>query len=68
MTSALRRLFNSRRPRIALGTKVNLISIVGVLERTDGVVEAVNGNEAYVEWANGARSFESTRNLVQITG
>jgi hypothetical protein len=32
------------------------------------VVEAIVGDEAYVEWANGARSVESTRHLVQITG
>jgi hypothetical protein len=48
--------------------KVNLVGSFGVLERTDGVVEAIVGDEAYVEWANGARSVESTRHLVQITG
>lgn len=47
--------------------KVNLIGNFGVLARTDGVVEAIVGDEAYVEWANGARSVESTRHLVQIT-
>ena len=68
MISAFRRLFDTRRPRIALRAKVNLIGTFGVLERTDGMVEAVVGDEAYVEWANGARSVESTRHLVQITG
>lgn len=68
MISAFRRLFDTRRPRIAVRAKVNLIGSFGVLERTDGVVEAVVGDEVYVEWANGARSVESTRHLVQITG
>jgi hypothetical protein len=61
-------LFDTRRPRIAARAKVNLISNFGILERTDGVVEAIVGDEAYVEWANGSRSIENTRQLVQITG
>ncbi len=68
MISALRRLFDTRQPRIAARAKVNLIGSFGVLERSDGVVEAVVGDEAYVEWANGSRSVENTRHLVQITG
>ncbi len=67
MISAFRRLFDTRCPRIAMRAKVNLIGSSGVLERTDGVVEAIVGDEAHVEWANGARSVESTRHLVQIT-
>jgi hypothetical protein len=38
-----------------------------LLERTDGVVESIIGDEAYVEWANGARSVENTRRLVRIS-
>ena len=67
MISAFRRLFDTRRPRLAMRAKVNLVGSFGVLERTDGVVEAIVGDEVYVEWANGARSVESTRHLVQIT-
>ncbi|MEO8165339.1 MAG: hypothetical protein ABI619_08065 [Betaproteobacteria bacterium] len=68
MLSAFRRLFDTRRPRIAMRAKVNLIGSFGVLQRTDGVIEAVVGDEAYVEWANGSRSVENIRHLVQITG
>ncbi len=68
MIAAFRRLFDTHRPRIAMRAKVNLVGPSGLLERTDGVIEAIDGDEAYVEWANGARSFESTRHLVQITG
>lgn len=68
MISAFRRLFDTRRPRFAVRARVNLVGSFGVLERTDGVIEAVVGDEAYVEWANGARSVESARHLVQITG
>jgi len=68
MISAFRRLFDTRRPRMSVRAKVNLIGSFEVLERTDGVVEVLVGDEAYVEWANGARSVESTRHLVQITG
>lgn len=68
MISAFLRLFDTRRPRLALRAKVNLVGSFGVLERTDGVVEAVVGDEAYVEWGNGGHSVESTRHLVQITG
>jgi hypothetical protein len=46
---------------------VNLLGTFGLLERTDGVVESMVGDEAYVEWANGARSIESTRRLVRIS-
>jgi hypothetical protein len=67
MISAFRRLFDTRRPRIAVRAKVNLIGSFGVLERTDGVVESVVGDEAYVEWTNGGRSVEKMRHLVQIT-
>ena len=68
MIPAFRRLFDTRRPRLAMRAKVNLVGSFGVLERTDGVIEAIVGDEAYVGWANGARSVENTRHLVQITG
>jgi len=67
MISAFRRLFNTRRPQISVRSRVNLVGVCGLLERTDGVVESVAGDEAYVEWANGARSVESTRRLVRIS-
>ena len=41
MISAFRRLFDTRRPRLAMRAKVNLVGSFGVLERTDGVVEAI---------------------------
>ena len=67
MISVFRRLFDTRRPQISVHSRVNLLGTFGLLERTDGVVESIVGNEAYVEWANGARSFESTRRLVGIS-
>ncbi len=39
MLSGFRRLFNPRRPRIAMRAKVNLIGSFGVLQRTDGVID-----------------------------
>jgi hypothetical protein len=48
-------------------SRVTLLGTFGLLERTDGVVESMVGDEAYVEWANGARSVENTRRLVQIS-
>lgn len=67
MISALRRLFGTRRPQITVRSRVNLLGNFGLLERTDGVVESMVGDEAYVEWANGARSVESARRLVRIS-
>ncbi len=67
MISAFRRLLNTRRPEISVRSRVNLLGTFGLLERTDGVVESIVGDEAYVEWANGARSVESTRHLVRIS-
>lgn len=67
MISAFRCLFNTRRPQISVRSHVNLLGTFGLLERTDGVVESIVGDEAYVEWANGARSVESTRRLVRIS-
>jgi hypothetical protein len=67
MISVFRRLFNTRRPQISVRSRVNLLGTFGLLERTDGVVESIIGDEAYVEWANGVRSVESTRRLVQIS-
>jgi hypothetical protein len=66
MISAFRRLFDTRRPQISVRSRVNLLDTFGLLERTDGVVESIIGDEAYVEWANGARSVENTRRLVRI--
>jgi hypothetical protein len=66
MISALRRFIATRRPKISARTRVNLVSMVGLIERTDGVVEAVVGEEAWVDWANGAHSVESIRHLIQI--
>ena len=67
MISVFRRLFSTRRPQISVRSHVNLLGTFGLLERTDGVVESMSGDEACVEWANGARSVESTRRLVQIS-
>ena len=67
MISAFRRFFDTRRPRISVRSRVNLLGTFGLLERTDGVVESMVGDEAYVEWANGSRSVESTRRLVRIS-
>jgi hypothetical protein len=68
MIAVLRKFLDTRRLRISVRSRVNLVSISGLIERTDGVVESVVGDEAYVEWANGAHSVESTRHLVQIKG
>ena len=68
MFSALRAIINTRRPGIATRSRVNLIGSFGGPERTDGVVEAVYGDRACVEWPNGARSVESLTSLVQIVG
>ena len=67
MISGFRRLFHTRRPQISVRSRVNLLGTFGLLERTDGVVESMVGDEAYVEWANGARSVENTRRLVRIS-
>jgi hypothetical protein len=67
MISVFRRLFSTRRPQILVRSRVNLLGTFGLLERTDGVVESMMGDEACVEWANGARSIESTRRLVRIS-
>ena len=67
MISAFRRLFNTRRPQVSVRSRVNLLGTFGLLERTVGVVESIVGDEAYVEWANGVRSVESTRRLVLIS-
>ena len=67
MISVFRRLFSTRRPQISVRSRVNLLGTFGLLERTDGVVESMMGDEACVEWANGARSVESTRRLVRIS-
>ena len=66
MFSALRALVNTRRPGIAARSRVNLIGSFGGPERTDGVVESIDGDRARVEWPNGARSVESVKRLVQI--
>ena len=68
MFSALRAVINTRRPEIVTRAKVNLIGSFGGPERTDGVVEAVYGDRACVEWPNGAKSVESLRSLVRIVG
>ncbi|HWH47834.1 MAG TPA: hypothetical protein VN664_08540 [Burkholderiales bacterium] len=68
MISVFRRLFSTRRPQISVRSRVNLVGTFGLLERTDGVVESMMGDEASVEWANGARSVENTRRLVRISG
>lgn len=67
MISAFRHLFSTRRPQITVRSRVNLLGTFGLLERTDGVVESMVGDEVYVEWANGARSVESARRLVRIS-
>ncbi len=67
MISIFRRLFNTRRPQISVRSRVNLLGTLGLIERSDGVVESMVGDEAYVEWANGARSVESARRLVRIS-
>ena len=67
MISVFRRLFSTRRPQISVRSRVNLVGTFGLLERTDGVVESMMGDEASVEWANGARSVENTGRLVRIS-
>ncbi len=67
MISIFRRMFNTRRPQISVRSRVNLLGTLGLIERSDGVVESMVGDEAYVEWANGARSVESARRLVRIS-
>lgn len=66
MFSALRAMVNTRRPGISARSRVNLIASFGGPERTDGVVESLDGDRARVEWPNGARSVESVKRLVQI--
>jgi hypothetical protein len=68
MFAALRAIISTRRPEITTRAKVNLIGSFGGPERTDGVVEAMYGDRAYVEWPNGARSLEHVRHLTRITG
>ena len=66
MLSVLRSAFNTRRPSIGPRSVVNLVHVFSGPERTDGVVEAIYGDRAYVEWPNGAKSFESVKRLVRI--
>jgi hypothetical protein len=66
MFSVLRAALNTRRPAIGPRSVVNLVNPFNARERTDGVVEAIYGEQAYVEWPNGAKSFESVRRLVRI--
>jgi hypothetical protein len=68
MLTALRAIISTRRPEITTRSKVNLIGSFGGPERTDGVVEAVYGDRACVEWPNGSRSVEHIRSLSRITG
>ena len=68
MLSALRAIISTRRPGITTRSRVNLIGSFGGPERTDGVVEAVYGDQACVEWPNGGRSIEQLRSLTRITG
>jgi hypothetical protein len=64
----LRSIISTRRPGITTRSKVNLIGSFGGPERTDGVVEAVYGDRACVEWPNGSRSMEHVGSLTRITG
>jgi hypothetical protein len=64
--SVLRAIVNTRRPGIATRSRVNLIGGLDGPERTDGVVEAIDGDRARVEWPNGAKSVEQLRSLVRI--
>jgi hypothetical protein len=66
MLSALRAALNTRRPSIVPRSAVNLVNAFNGPERTDGVVEAIYGDHAYVEWPNGAKSYESLKRLVRI--
>lgn len=66
MFPAFRAMVNTRRPGIAARSRVNLIGSFGGPERTDGVIESIDGDRARVEWPNGARSVESVKRLVQI--
>jgi hypothetical protein len=66
MIAVLKAVLKTRRPSIAPRTAVNLVNMFNGPERTDGVVEAIYGDRAYVEWPNGAKSFESVRRLVRI--
>ena len=66
MLSVLRAALNTRRPSIAPRSVVNLVNAFHGPERTDGVVEAIYGDQAYVEWPNGVKSYESLKRLVRI--
>jgi hypothetical protein len=68
MLAKLRAVISTRRPEIVTRARVNLIGSFGGPERMDGVVEAVYGDRACVEWPNGARSVESLKSLVRIVG
>jgi hypothetical protein len=68
MFSVLRSVISTRRPEIVTRAKVNLIGSFGGPERTDGVVEAVYGDRACIEWPNGGRSIENLGSLVRIVG
>jgi hypothetical protein len=68
MFSALRSIISTRRPEIVTRAKVNLIGSFGGAERTDGVVEAVYGDRASVEWPNGFKSIENLKSLIRIVG
>jgi len=68
MLDALRAVISTRRPEVVTRSRVNLIGSYGGPERVDGVVEAVYGDRAYVEWPNGSRSVERLGSLVRIEG
>lgn len=68
MLAALRAIISTRRPGITTRSKVNLIGSFGAPERTDGVVEAIYGDRACLEWPNGSRSVEQVGSLCRITG
>lgn len=68
MLSALRKILSTRKPSIGTRSRVNLVNVFNGPERTDGVVESLIGDEAYVEWPNGAKTFERVNSLVRIDG
>jgi hypothetical protein len=50
MFSALRAIIDTRRPGIVARSRVNLPGSFRGPERIDGVVEAIQGDRAHVEW------------------
>jgi hypothetical protein len=56
----------TRRIPIGPRAQVNLVNVFNSPIRTDGVVEAIHGELAYIEWPNGGKSFENVRRLVRI--